>query len=141
MTPRCVPFYALCDGYDDCGTDFDESDFLCRGMYVHFRSKYCCISNINLQDELSPKTGVYAVTVECRDKQFKGVANIGYSPTFDDHIFTVEVHILDFDENIYGQNIRVNFISHIRDEIKFANINELSEQIRRDIEKARHLLS
>jgi len=94
-----------------------------------------------LQDELCPKTGVYAVTVEFKNIKYKGVANIGYSPTFDDHVFTVEVHILNFDENIYGQNIRVNFISHIRDEIKFSNINELSEQIRRDIEKARQILS
>ena len=98
-------------------------------------------ANINLHDELCPKTGVYAVTVEFENIKYKGVANIGYSPTFDDHVFTVEVHILDFDENIYGQNIRVNFISHIRDEIKFANINELSEQIRRDIEKARKILT
>jgi len=98
-------------------------------------------ANINLHDELCPKTGVYAVTVEFRNIVYKGVANIGYSPTFDDHVFTVEVHILDFDENIYGQNIRVNFISHIRDEIKFENINELSEQIRQDIKKAHKILS
>ena len=98
-------------------------------------------ANINLHDELCPKTGVYAVTVEFNNINYKGVANIGYSPTFNDHVFTVEVHILDFDKNIYGQNIRVNFISHIRDEIKFANLNELSEQIRRDIEKAQEFLS
>ncbi len=98
-------------------------------------------ANINLHDELCPKTGIYAVTVEFKDIKYKGVANIGYSPTFDDHVFTVEVHILNFDENIYGQNIRVNFISHIRNEIKFANIDELSEQIRRDVEKARQILS
>ncbi len=98
-------------------------------------------ANINLHDELCPKTGVYAVTVEFRDTKYKGVANIGYSPTFDDHVFTVEVHILDFDENIYGQNIRVNFISHIRDEKKFANISELSEQIKRDVEKTQEILS
>ena len=94
-----------------------------------------------MHDELCPKTGVYAVTVEFRDTGYKGVANIGYSPTFDDHVFTVEVHILDFDENIYGQNIRVNFISHIRDEKKFANISELSEQIKRDVEKTQEILS
>jgi len=98
-------------------------------------------ANINLHDELCPKTGVYAVTVEFKNIKHKGVANIGYSPTFDDHVFTVEVHILDFDENIYGQKIRVDFISRIRDEKKFENINTLSEQIRRDIEKAQKILS
>ncbi len=98
-------------------------------------------ANINLYDELSPKIGVYAVTVECKGGKFKGVANIGYSPTFDDHIFTVEAHILDFKENIYGQKIRVNFIDRLRDEKKFSNISELSEQIKKDIIKARKILS
>ena len=98
-------------------------------------------ANINLQDELCPKTGVYAVTVECGFKSFDGVANIGYSPTFDDHLFTVEVHILDFNRNIYGQNIRVNFIQRIRDELKFSSISDLSEQIKRDVIEAREILS
>ncbi|RJP77235.1 MAG: bifunctional riboflavin kinase/FAD synthetase [Desulfobacteraceae bacterium] len=94
-------------------------------------------ANIRLHDELCPKTGVYAVTVECSVGNFMGVANIGYSPTFDDHVFTVEVHILDFNENIYDQSIRVNFIDRLRDERKFSNITELSNQIKKDIEKAR----
>ncbi|MDO9111226.1 MAG: bifunctional riboflavin kinase/FAD synthetase [Desulfatirhabdiaceae bacterium] len=98
-------------------------------------------ANLVLQDELCPKAGVYAVTVECLDRQFMGVANIGYSPTFSDNIFTVEVHILDFHNDIYGKNIRVNFIERIRDEIKFSGISELSEQIRKDIEYARGVLS
>lgn len=98
-------------------------------------------ANIKLQDELCPKTGVYAVTVECMESRYKGVANIGYSPTFEDNIFTVEVHILDFSENIYGRNIRVNFINRIRDELKFADIDQLSEQIKKDIDKARRILS
>jgi len=98
-------------------------------------------ANINLHDELCPKTGIYAVTVEYGAKQFKGVANIGYSPTFDDHQFSVEVHILDFDEDIYSQKIRVNFIQRIRDEIKFSNIADLIEQIKKDIAYAREILS
>lgn len=98
-------------------------------------------ANIKLYDELSPKTGVYAVTVECKGSKYKGVANIGYSPTFDDRIFTVEAHILDFNDDIYGQKIRVNFIKRLRDEKKFLNISELSKQIRKDIDKARDILS
>lgn len=98
-------------------------------------------ANITLHDELCPKNGVYAVTVDCLKKQFKGVANIGYSPTFDDHVFTVEVHILDFHEDIVGQKIRVNFVKRLRDEIKFSNISELSDQINRDILMAQNILS
>lgn len=97
-------------------------------------------ANINLRDELPPETGVYAVIVKCQYGQFKGVANIGYSPTFDDHLFTVEVHILDFNHDIYQQDIRVNLIEKLRDEKKFSGIAELSEQIRKDIEKARTIL-
>ena len=97
-------------------------------------------ANINLHDELCPKTGIYAVTAECRGSRHNGVANIGYSPTFEDHEFTVEVHILDFDDNIYGEKIRVNFIQRIRDEIKFSNISELIDQIKKDIAAARQFL-
>ncbi len=97
-------------------------------------------ANINLQDELSPKTGVYAVLVECQEKHCKGVANIGYSPTFNDHIFTVEVHILDFEDDIYSQDIRVNFIQRLRAEKKFSDIEALSDQINKDILKAREIL-
>ena len=98
-------------------------------------------ANITLHDELCPKNGVYAVTVDCMEKKYQGVANIGYSPTFDDGLFSVEVHILDFNENIYGQKIRVNFVQRIRDEIKFSDITELSDAIRKDIEKAHKILS
>ncbi len=98
-------------------------------------------ANITLHDELCPKNGVYAVTVDCMEKKYLGVANIGYSPTFDDGVFSVEVHILDFNENIYGQKIRVNFVQRIRDEIKFSDITELSDAIRKDIEKAHKILS
>jgi riboflavin kinase / FMN adenylyltransferase len=98
-------------------------------------------ANLVLQEELCPKTGVYAVTVQYQDKLFMGVANIGYSPTFSDNVFTVEVHILDFHNDIYDQKIRVNFVERIRDEIKFSGIAELSDQIRKDIAYARRVLS
>jgi riboflavin kinase/FMN adenylyltransferase len=98
-------------------------------------------ANINLHDELCPKTGIYAVTIEFSGIQHNGVANIGYSPTFEDHEFTVEVHILDFKDNIYGKKIRVNFIKRIRDEIKFSSISELIDQIKMDIAAAREIFS
>ena len=98
-------------------------------------------ANINLQDELCPKTGIYAVTVEHNNRIYKGVANIGYSPTFDDNQFTVEVHLLDFAENIYDKKIRVNFIERIRDEKKFGDISELKAQINQDIKVAEQILA
>lgn len=98
-------------------------------------------ANINLQDELCPKQGIYAVTVDHEGRTYPGVANIGYSPTFDDHIFTIEVHLMDFSQNIYGKTIRVNFIQRLRDEIKFDGIQALADQIRQDIAQARQILA
>ncbi|MDX1707659.1 MAG: bifunctional riboflavin kinase/FAD synthetase [Desulfobacterales bacterium] len=117
-----------------------------RGMVVKGRDRGGKLlgtptANINLQDELCPKTGIYAVTVEYHNQLYKGVANIGYSPTFNDNEFTVEVHILDFHDNIYDQKIRVNFIERIRDEKKFGHIDELKDQIHQDIEAARKILT
>jgi riboflavin kinase/FMN adenylyltransferase len=95
--------------------------------------------NIKLHDELCPKLGVYAVAVETVKGNFKGVANIGFSPTFGDHQFTIEVHILDFNHDIYDTRIRVNMIKRLRDEKKFAGIRELSDQIKKDIQKAKEI--
>ncbi|MDX2446928.1 MAG: bifunctional riboflavin kinase/FAD synthetase [Desulfobacterales bacterium] len=98
-------------------------------------------ANIKLREELFPKNGIYAVTVDCLGKRHQGVANIGYSPTFDDNELTVEVYILDFNKDLYGQSIVVKFIERIRDEIKFSGISELSHQIAQDVLKARDILS
>ena len=116
-----------------------------RGLVVKGRDRGAKLlgvptANIKLQDELCPKTGIYAVTVDYNNRLYKGVANIGYSPTFDNNEFTVEVHLLDFAVNIYGEKIRINFIQRIRNEKKFANISELKEQIKQDIKTAREIL-
>ncbi|PIE61438.1 MAG: riboflavin biosynthesis protein RibF [Desulfobacterales bacterium] len=97
-------------------------------------------ANIKLHDELCPKLGVYAVTVETDYGHHKGVANIGYSPTFGDQKFTIEIHILDFKGNLYGTRIRVNMVARLRDEAKFNSIDELSQQIEADIHKAKEIL-
>jgi len=98
-------------------------------------------ANIKFKEELFPKNGIYAVTVDCLGKKHQGVANIGYSPTFDDNELTVEVHILDFDEDLYGKSIIVKFIERLRDEIKFSGVSELSQQIAQDCIQARNILS
>lgn len=98
-------------------------------------------ANIELYDELCPKNGIYLVSVKSQSGEYNGVANIGCSPTFTDNQLKVEVHILDFNEELYGQTIRVDFIERLRDEKKFSNIADLSEQIKKDIKKARQILS
>lgn len=120
-------------------------DYQVRGNVVKGRNRGGRLlgfptANIHLHDELCPKTGVYAVTVNWQDKLYPAVANLGYSPTFDDHVFTVEVHILDFDQDIYSQKIKVNFISRLRGEVKFPDIDALSAQIKKDVKQARQIL-
>ncbi|MEJ2637977.1 MAG: bifunctional riboflavin kinase/FAD synthetase [Desulfosarcinaceae bacterium] len=117
-----------------------------RGRVAHGRNRGGKLlgfptANINLQDELCPQAGIYAVTVEHADKTLPGVANIGYSPTFDDHIFTVEVHLLDFDQDIYNRRIKVNFVKRLREERKFDSLEALSAQIGKDVAAARIILA
>lgn len=88
-----------------------------------------------------PATGVYAVQVRYQTKSFDGVANIGYNPTFNRDRLSVEVHIFDFEEQIYGRHVELAFIGRIRGEQQFDSAEALVEQIRRDIETAKSILS
>ena len=92
---------------------------------------------------LMPASGVYAARVELEDRSFPAVLNIGNRPTF---YFppaeqTVEVHILDFHEELYGKTIKVNFIDFLRLEKRFESAIELMDQIRKDIQTTREVLA
>lgn len=98
-------------------------------------------ANIKLEDELFPKKGVYAIRIEVDGRVRPGVANIGKNPTFGNEALSVEAHIFDFSEDIYGKSIRVHFIQRIRSERKFKGLDELKERISIDIELAKSILS
>jgi len=115
-----------------------------RGTVKHGRSRGASevgfpTANLELIDELKPLSGVYAVMIHYQHKQYPGVANIGYSPTFSDQQYTLEIHLLDFSDDLYGQNIRVDFIERLRGEKKFDSVAELSNQIKQDIQDARNI--
>ncbi|MBI4826964.1 MAG: bifunctional riboflavin kinase/FAD synthetase [Nitrospirae bacterium] len=97
-------------------------------------------ANISTSNELLPMDGVYAVKVKLDKKSFGGAANIGFNPTFMQMKPSFEVHIFDFDDEIVGRDIKVEFIKRIRDEKKFSGFEELAEQMRIDIEEIRHIL-
>ena len=85
------------------------------------------------QEKMIPPFGVYAVRVYRKNHVYKGMMNIGTRPTLDNGYHTsMEVHIIDFDEDIYNENIKVEFIQKIRDEVKFNGLDELVEQLRKD---------
>jgi len=95
-------------------------------------------ANIQLRRLRAPLSGVYAVDVLGLGKPLHAVANIGTRPTVDDSIKAIlEVHILDFNADIYGKTINVVFRHKIRDEKKFASLDELKANIHADIETAR----
>jgi len=94
-------------------------------------------ANIKVDDEdkLIPANGVYCVNVNINDRTYKGVLNIGTNPTTDiDNSQKIEVHILNFNENIYHQKIQVSFLKKVRDEKKYDSIESLKNQILQDIE-------
>ncbi len=97
-------------------------------------------ANLAPPDELLPKRGVYATWVEIAGRHHAGVSNVGVAPTFGGGVLTVEVHVLDFQSDLYGQSIGVRFVDRIRDEQKFGGIGELTTQIQRDVERARVIL-
>jgi riboflavin kinase / FMN adenylyltransferase len=100
-------------------------------------------ANLHLSEEdLCPKHGVYVTQVVYNGKCYGGVLNIGYNPTFggEQHI-SAETHIFNFNEDIYGKPIKINLLRHLRGERKFSSVKELSEQIARDIERARKILA
>ena len=91
-------------------------------------------ANMQLYEPLKlvPGNGVYAVAVEVMGRQYRGMCNIGLRPTVDGKVRTIETHILDFDEDIYGLPLRLRFLRRIRDERKFPSLNALKEQLLQD---------
>ena len=93
--------------------------------------------NILLKQYVIPKFGVYAVNVKINNITKKGIANVGYRPTFNGKKLLLEVNIFGFKKNLYNKNINVVFNKFIRPEKKFNNIIELKNQIKRDIKQAK----
>lgn len=91
---------------------------------------------------LIPQVGVYAAKAIYATNTYNCVINVGRKPTFhDEHPITIEVHIMDFDKNIYNESLTITFLDKIRDEKKFNNIEELVNQISQDRDKAYKIAS
>lgn len=90
-------------------------------------------ANLFLPDELiAPVDGVYINRLRLNGKWYNGIGNVGDNPTFENQIHRVEVHIFNFEQNIYGENVRVEFLDFIRPEEKFSSLEELIEQMNLD---------
>lgn len=105
-----------------------------RGRKIGFPT-----ANISPENEMIPKNGVYLTRVFVQNKTYMAVTNVGLNPTFDVNILKprVESHVLDFDGDLYGLKMQVEFLKHRRSEKKFSGVEELVANIRRDVQWAR----
>jgi riboflavin kinase/FMN adenylyltransferase len=87
-----------------------------------------------------PAVGIYAVRAELRGQIYPGVANIGTCPTFGNQELSLEVYLMDFDQDIYGERLAVQFIQRLRDEQRFDDVPALVTQIKRDVAAARQII-
>lgn len=98
-------------------------------------------ANLAFQSDLAiPADGVYATRAYVSEIPRQAVTNIGTRPTFGEETRTIEVYILDFESNLYGQEIQIELIKRLRGEVRFASEEELKTQIKRDVEQARAIL-
>jgi riboflavin kinase/FMN adenylyltransferase len=94
-------------------------------------------ANIRLEHEVCPVQGVFAVEVYgLGTEPLQGVANVGYRPTVNGVENRLEAHLFDFDQNIYGRHVHVDFVHKIRDEVRFESLDQLKGQIASDVSSA-----
>ena len=138
---------ALEDGEVDLASNYLGYPFFIHGVVVHGqkngRELGYPTANLEIQNpyKLIPANGIYAVKVEVGGKLFRGMLNIGTRPTMElGGDISVEVHIFDFKESIYGQELTVSFIKRIRSEKKFETRDALIAEMEKDQVKAEHIL-
>ena len=110
-----------------------------RGRRIGFPT-----ANVNYpKQKVIPTNGIYASWAWLGEERFMAATNIGFNPTFTPERQTpsLEAYFLDFDRDIYGQEVKVEFISRIRDELKFDSVDALIEKIREDVDKTRDILN
>lgn len=131
--------------------DFEQANamlgrpFVISGKVVHGEKNGRKIgyptANILLNRHKSPLSGVFAIKVKLIGNLYKGVANIGKRPTLNGSRMQLEVNIFEYNGDLYGKFLEVEFIAKIRDEIKFSDLQTLKQQILKDAEQARQLLA
>jgi len=98
-------------------------------------------ANIDIEDQMLPPFGIYAIRAKLDKKMFDGVLSMGIRPTIGDGIFQIEAHLFGLNDYIYGRRVEVIFIKKIRDEIAFSSLEQLCAHIERDIVKAKEILA
>jgi riboflavin kinase/FMN adenylyltransferase len=97
-------------------------------------------ANLDFTDYYLPKRGVYLTKQYIDGQTYFGVTNVGKKPTFKDQSISLEAYIFNFNKDLYGQTITIEFIEFMRDEIRYSNVDALIEQINKDVERAKNIL-
>jgi len=134
----------LSQGMVDVAAEFLGRPYALRGMVGKGagRGKTLNYPTANLkfpQDLLIPATGVYAVRILADGRVYNGMMNIGFNPTFPPERFTAEAHLFDFQGDLLGKKIEIQFIRRMRDEVKFETMESLSLQLKNDEKTARQI--
>jgi riboflavin kinase/FMN adenylyltransferase len=115
------------------------------GLVVHGRERGRKLgfptANLASETECIPPDGVYATRAMLAERAWPSVTNIGTNPTFNEAARTVEAHLFDFDRDLYGARLRLEFVERIRGEVKFDSGQALAKQIAADLRRAREILS
>jgi len=106
-----------------------------RGRSIGFPT-----ANLEGMEVLPPGDGVYAVHVWLGDRRFPGAANVGPNPTFGENTKKMEVHLIGFTGDLYGQTLVVEFMERLREVREFSKVDDLIQQLKRDVEDARRLI-
>lgn len=137
---------ALTEGKIEKANIYLGYEYMLTGKIIHGRGlgkkwNYPTI-NVNIEEpyKLIPKSGVYIVKSIISDENIYGIMNIGNRPTVNGKHQTIEVHLLDFDADLYGEKIQIHLAYRLRDEQKFDSVEELFVQIKEDERKTRELI-
>lgn len=127
----------LLNGNVDKAMKMLNRPYIIKGKVVHGKKLGRTIgfptANLDYSKEaLIPRKGVYYTNVQWQDKIYKGITSVGNNPTVNGDKLTIETYILDFNNDLYGHNIKVYFIKKIRDEKKFNSIDDLVIQLKKD---------
>lgn len=115
------------------GREYEIDGIVISGKKLARQIGFATANFLPKKDLIKPKFGVYKVLASVDNKEYKAILNFGVKPTFDQNQPLFEVHIFDFDKEVYGQKISVKLLDFIREERKFSGIEELKEQIKKDI--------
>jgi len=122
------------------GRNYTLTSHVEHGSGVGRKIGFPTINLVITPNKLIPGRGVYACWAYLRQRKYMSAVNVGYRPTFGANRLTVEAYILDFDGDLYNEKVTLEFVKRLRDEEKYNSVEELIDQIKKDVDQTRAIL-